>query len=363
MVAAATALTSLSVALAALTTVTTSNAQASTSGALTALKYTNVGGTGSYNQVTNLLAGTWPSCDVSPSCIQTPKQVSGNLAPFDEDMTLVFRGPMNIQNIAVYQPANASASSSWSKTSSWSSGSAADNLVFLNNNGGSTSGTWSVCGGASQSFANPTFNGAAASADASNSQGNVPDGQEINIMTAQDCTASSCDGFYRGVSNLGWADSKMFVVEFDMPTSGSTPPALWALNGQVVRSAQYGCNCRGEGGDGGCGELDILEVIAGADQSQAISEIYSFKGATGTGSGNYFPRPASGTATYAVIFDVKTDQIAIQNWSTFDFSTASVGRSQIDGFLSASAKVVSFGQDKRRSHRPSTFLGAHRRSH
>lgn len=29
---------------------------------------------------------------------------------------------------------------------------------------------------------------------------------------------------------------------------------------QVVRTAQYGCNCRGMGGNGGCGEFDIVEA-------------------------------------------------------------------------------------------------------
>lgn len=29
---------------------------------------------------------------------------------------------------------------------------------------------------------------------------------------------------------------------------------------QVVRTAQYGCNCRGAGGNGGCGEFDIVEA-------------------------------------------------------------------------------------------------------
>ena len=50
---------------------------ASTSGPLTGLKYTNVGATGTYNQVTNLVPGTFPSCDVNPFCITQPKQISG----------------------------------------------------------------------------------------------------------------------------------------------------------------------------------------------------------------------------------------------------------------------------------------------
>lgn len=50
---------------------------ASTSGSLSALKYTHVGGTGSYMQVTDIIPGEWPSCTVNPSCIQQEKQISG----------------------------------------------------------------------------------------------------------------------------------------------------------------------------------------------------------------------------------------------------------------------------------------------
>ena len=113
----------------------------SISGALSALKYTNVGGTGVYQQVTNMIAGTWPSCTANPSCIQTSKTVSGPLAPFDEDMTFNFRGPMQLYNIAVYQPANVTGAT-WKKVSSWSANQAADNMVFMNNLGGGASGEW-----------------------------------------------------------------------------------------------------------------------------------------------------------------------------------------------------------------------------
>lgn len=114
---------------------------ASTSGALSSLKYSNVGGSGSYDQVVNMVAGAWPSCTVQNHCQTAPKSVSGNLAPFDEELTMVFRAPMTLNNIAVYQPANTSAQT-WSKVSSWSLGSQPDNLVFMNNKGGSKSGEW-----------------------------------------------------------------------------------------------------------------------------------------------------------------------------------------------------------------------------
>jgi len=338
---------------------------ASVSGALSALKYTTVGGSGSYSQVTDLIPGEWPNCTPNPSCVTSPKSVAGNLAPFDEDITMVFRGPMNIAQIAVYQPANSS-SATWNRVSNWDVGSQPTNLVFMNNDGGGASGVWSTCGGASQSFANGSWDGSAASANADTYTGYLNEDNEINIMTATTCADQPCDGFSRGTANQGWAGSKMFVFTFDMPPSNDPTkvPAIWALNGQVVRAAQYGCNCRGMGGNGGCGELDVLETLSGTGDNvnQGISELYSFKGATGSGA-NYFPRPTSGMVTYSVLFDVQTDTIAIQQYTNWDYTQTAITRSVIEGYLAATALNVPFGSTTRRAVGPKSVLGAHRRRH
>ncbi|KAH8103483.1 putative TOS1-like glycosyl hydrolase-domain-containing protein [Cristinia sonorae] len=330
----------------------------STSGSLSAIKYTNVGGSGTYNQVTSMIKGSWPSCTANPSCITTPKQVSGPLAPFNEEMTAVLRGPMTLHNIAVYQPSVNSSSATWKRTSLWQQNSAPDNLVFMNNKGGGASGEWDIgdtiaCGGNSQSFANGAFTDAVGSPNAEVHNGNLPNGNEVNIVTATSCTDVPCDGFARGTASHGWAGSKAFVFEFEMPSDGSsTPPAIWLLNQQVVNAAQYGCNCRGMGGQGGCGELDVFEVLPN-NLNQGISEIYSFKGATGGGDGNFFARPTGGVVTYMAILDMQTDSIAIQRLSSWDFGQAAMTRSIVDGYLGVPSKLVSFAAgNKRRSERP-----------
>ena len=66
----------------------------------------------------------------------------GYLAPFDDEMSIAFRGPMTLYNIAVYQPTNSS-SASWKQVSSWAAGEKPSNLVFMNNDGGDVSGEWS----------------------------------------------------------------------------------------------------------------------------------------------------------------------------------------------------------------------------
>ena len=54
---------------------------ASTSGSLTGLKYTKVGGTGTYEAVTDIKPGTFPNCDVNPFCVTEFKTVSGASIP------------------------------------------------------------------------------------------------------------------------------------------------------------------------------------------------------------------------------------------------------------------------------------------
>ena len=114
---------------------------ASISGSLSGLKYTNVGADGFYMQVVDMQPGTFPSCNVADPCKQVRKDVSGPLAPFDEDLTFNFRGPLNLYNIAVYSPSNSSGST-WKKVSSWTANQKPDNLVFMNNIGGGKSGVW-----------------------------------------------------------------------------------------------------------------------------------------------------------------------------------------------------------------------------
>ncbi|KAH9851094.1 putative TOS1-like glycosyl hydrolase-domain-containing protein [Lenzites betulinus] len=338
---------------------------ASTSGALSALKYTNVGATGSYNEVTDIIPGTFPTCDANPFCVTQPKQISGNLAPFDDEMTVAFRGPLTLYNISVYQPTNSS-SATWKQVSSWAAGAEPSNLVFMNNMGGQESGEWSICAGSSQSYASGDWTAAVSSANAQVATGVLDETHEINIMTATPCSSDApCTGFSRGTANHGWAGSKFFVMTFDMPASSDATkvPAIWALNAQIVRAAQYGCNCRGVG-PGGCGEVDLLETLAadGANPNQAISEIYSPKGATGSGV-NFFARPTTGKVTYGVIFDVQTDSIAIQRYTDWDYTTTQITRSVVDGYLNAPAMTISFedSSNAKRANMPRSVMGAHKR--
>ncbi|KAK2810865.1 hypothetical protein FQN49_008504 [Arthroderma sp. PD_2] len=59
------------------------------------IKYTNFDFEGTYNMVTSMDEG-------SVSCGSSAKKYSGPLAPLDEEVSLHFRGPMNLHKLAVY---------------------------------------------------------------------------------------------------------------------------------------------------------------------------------------------------------------------------------------------------------------------
>ncbi|EPX56925.1 hypothetical protein D187_006678 [Cystobacter fuscus DSM 2262] len=273
---------------------------------VTTMSILNVGGTGSYQRVTNMLPGVWGQPCPSNACQKADTPVSGPLAPFNEEMTVNFRGPMELYDIAVYQPA----ASAWNRVSSWNR-CGSTNLTFFNNlGGGNVSGEWTVCGGNSQSYA--SADGKKAAVAPTRFNGSLANRTELNILSDKACVgtgdSSEC-GFYRGVTRHGWGGAKIFAIRARMPryTEPKTQyyddvPAIWMLNARVVRTAQYGCNCRGMGSPGGCGELDVAEVLHGDNPLYATSTIYSFEGATGSGP-NYFQRPVKESATFIVIFD------------------------------------------------------------
>lgn len=59
-----------------------------------AIQYSNVGHSGSYNKVTGMSS--------SGVCSNTPTKYSGSLAPLDEEVSLHFRGPMRLKQVAAY---------------------------------------------------------------------------------------------------------------------------------------------------------------------------------------------------------------------------------------------------------------------
>ena len=281
--------------------------------AVDAITYTEVGAAGSYDQVVKSTVA--PSC-VPNVCDKTPQAVSGPLVPFDEEMTMVFSGPMELYQVAAYEPG----AGGYERVAYWDR-CTTEGLAFVGNK------QWYQCNGYVQSYV--TDDGTAESNTPVQFAGHSAAGVGVNVMSSMLCTgttAGSDCGFSRGLALHGFkgdaAGSKIFATKFRMPL-GDVTPAYWILPAQVVRSAQYGCNCRGEGGQGGCGELDVAEVLGGdtanpAHPEQATTTIYSFQGVTNGGT-SYFQRPVYETATFIVIFDAPSSSIALRRLGATDF--------------------------------------------
>jgi hypothetical protein len=284
--------------------------------AVNAITYTNVGATGSYNQVVSSTMA--PSC-VANVCDKTPKQVSGALVPFNEEQTLVFSGPIDLYQLAVYLPAAAG----YTRVAYWDR-CTTSSLAFVGNK------AWYTCGGFVQSYVTP--DGTMQSAAPVQFAGYLDAGVGVNVMSSTPCSgtdAGSDCGYSLGLALHGFAGdaagNKIFATKMRMPL-GSVTPAYWVLPAQVVRTGQYGCNCRGEGGQGGCGELDVAEVLGGdtatpAHPEQATTTIYSFQGVTNGGT-SYFQRPVYETATFVVVFDAPSRSIALRRLGATDFDFA-----------------------------------------
>ncbi|POM71647.1 Carbohydrate-binding protein, partial [Phytophthora palmivora] len=201
-------------------------------------------------------AGTYGKVTEMSSCTTEDVSVSDPVGPFSEEVSMVFRGPLNIYNIAVF---NSTSGSDWTKVSSYSQNGTQENMVFMNNlnidytGADSSPQGYSTDDGSGTATSSTVFGGSLADAsDASVTGGGpcVSTGCEVNIMTETNCAdQDGCIGYYDDMGFHGWdGGMKMFVTKVQMPTGSSVNrPAIWMLNAQVVRANQYGCNCRGEG--------------------------------------------------------------------------------------------------------------------
>ncbi|CZT19551.1 related to TOS1 Target of SBF [Ramularia collo-cygni] len=64
-----------------------------------AITYSGVGGTGSYNKITAMDS-------TGGTCASSPSGYSGTMSPFDEEVSMHFRGPLNLKQFAVYTPSS-----------------------------------------------------------------------------------------------------------------------------------------------------------------------------------------------------------------------------------------------------------------
>lgn len=285
--------------------------------------------------------------EAAPTTSETPSSTSSSSSTsvpvnnynFNHQDEHTTTGPSVITTTSSSATSSSSSSSSaptsnsdWSLISNYNAKSnSADNLVFLNNLGGSGSGTFDFQFGNSLSYAGSDGVSAASSPQVL-SETTVGSNHEFIIFSGDKCQGDSC-GYYRPgtVAYHGFGGAqKVFVFEFSMPRDYSASgfnadmPAVWLLNAQIPRTLQYGaksCSCWSSG----CGELDLWEILnSGNDR---LTTTLHDKQNGGGGTSNYFERPTSGTSKGAAIFQgttitvVEIDEIpesiddsTIQNW-------------------------------------------------
>ncbi|GLD98033.1 hypothetical protein PINS_up006730 [Pythium insidiosum] len=293
---------------------------------------------GSYDMVTSLT-----------NCQRQRVSRNSPVGPLSEDVSMVFRGPMEIYNIAVFDNPLGLV---WRRVSWYKRGGDASNLLFMNNMNVDYSGRgqrgpqiFASSDGKSGATTPQRFLGSLAEASAPSRVGAGPGistGVEVNIVTATRCTNATCRGYWGGdYAFRGWGGGKkLFVTRLQMPR-GVKPdqPAVWMLNSQVLQSGQYsGCNCRGVGAAGGCGELDIAEVIeTNAARDRISTHYYFYDGSTVAPAGdNFASRPTDKPTTYVTIIDDAGDGvIKILEIDGFDFDATTLTRAQIQQWIAA----------------------------
>nr|CCA22115.1 putative GPI anchor protein [Albugo laibachii Nc14]CCA23393.1 putative GPI anchor protein [Albugo laibachii Nc14] len=307
-------------------------------------------GAGEYGMVTDLNG---------KSCNKEPYQYNSTIGPWTEEKVLVLRGPLNLIKFRAFNGPSKSGGD-WSLVSSYDSQEGkANNLVFLANRCPSYDGTQKspMCYVKSDGLTgskNPeTFKGVLQDCVPGDNQCTCTDelqpfGSEIYLQTSKKCGTSKsgnneCMGCQSEFAHHGWGGQKtLFHIKAQFtPGKCTDRPAIWFLNSQVVRCQQYGCNCRMMGSDGGCGELDIAEVIEN-EHDYLYSENYCTDN-TKKACTNGFPKYAKRSSKiidYVVIFDASKKLIKVlllQDGSPFDTS----GDTLSDEYVSQLAQLRS----------------------
>ena len=193
--------------------------------------------------------------------------------------------------------------------------------------------------------------------------------QTYSIWSSTPCTGSSCglanpSNTFNQANYHGFAGtSKAFAFTFSMPNDQTVAskcgpgkscpyqnpnsPAIWLLNSQIPRVAQFGCNCKASG----CGEFDLFEVIYDASEekddvlwTKLTSTLYGM----GDGSNNgtyantmgdqgYFDRPFDADVTAIVVLQDHVAAIRVLP------ETKSVGDLTDEDFEDAVQKAKSGG--------------------
>jgi hypothetical protein len=236
------------------------------------ITFESIGAAGWYPSRRDPATGPCDALQSSTCCLAKENVTSDALTPWDEDLIVSLRGPLDVKQLAVYQP-DASGSGAWSLVSAWdaSSPGAPRGLAFDGN------GT-----------------------DKNGFPGTVGTECIVNVATSDvfPCGAGSvpyCAPPAAGKTmHRGWSGSKLFVLLAQAPhadrvpgacgtgTAGNWYDAPWiGLSlGELVRAGQFGgCHCYAKDPAknhlaDGCGQFNVFEVVNDNNQYKNL-EVFS----------------------------------------------------------------------------------------
>jgi hypothetical protein len=233
------------------------------------ITFESIGAAGWYPSRRDPASGQCDAFQSSTCCMAKANIASDALTPWDDDLIMSLRGPMDVKQFAVYQPDNAGG---WGLVSAWDSTSpkAPRGLAFDGNN-----------------------------TEKSGFAGTVGTECIVNVSTGDvfPCGAGSspfCPAPSGKQLHRGWSGSKMFVLLAQMPRAADVPGACSSTTtggwydapwiglslGELVRAGQFqACQCYAKDQTkahlaDGCGQFNVFEVVNDNNQYKNL-EVFS----------------------------------------------------------------------------------------
>ena len=250
------------------------------------ITFSQIGAPGWYPSRRDPATGPCDASDAGATCCLAKEEVTSDLlTPWDQDLVMTLRGPVQVKQLAVYQPAPGGANG-WQLVSGWDDRSpgAAAGIDF---DGDATP--------------KATFAGGVGSECSVNVSTRSP--YACGAGSLPYCPATSKPQYY------GWAGSKLFVLLARMPhagTAGAAPPcsstttgnwydASWlGLGlGELARAGAYAsCQCFAKDPAkwylaDGCGQFNVFEVVNDNNSSKNLdvfsTDLIDYSGYVGQG--------------------------------------------------------------------------------
>lgn len=300
-----------------------------------AIQFSNLGFSGTYNQVEKLSNIYKDSCSCEVN--KTPVSFSGTNAPLNEEVSVHFRGPLVLNKFASYVSDGFKygddSSGDWKRLSYYEGSSGtSENVTFL-----TSAGKNSSCLGIGLTYAGTDGISKADSSTVLAKNTLINSNDEFVIFSNISCGKSGYNndcGVYRSdipAYHGFYGTTKMFLFEFQMPNETHTStdisnynmPAIWLLNAHIPRTAQYSMNVNCSCWRSGCGEFDIFEVMNSTEYLHMYSTIHDYQGSddiqTGMAAPAYIERDLTGTMSGGVAFDLSGNAVVwVSNSTSFD---------------------------------------------